>query len=609
MAVVQISRIQHRRGVSSNLPQLSSGELGWVFDQRKLYIGNGTLAEGAPLIGNTEILTELSLTSISSDSSYTYAGEHGGYTVDTSPGSAAIVRTQQLKFDEVASVLDFGATGDGSTDDTAAINQALAQLFTVDATEPLTRRALFFPAGRYIVTSSLKVPPYAILFGDGIDSTIIQSGTGAQDVVLRTADSLQQTGGSIGTSGAIAPQFITIKDMTIRRTAQSASTDVVIVDRSTDVNFSRVKFESLVATAVSPDASRANVRLLADSTFNTKRIYFTHCVFSNGYEGITVGDDPINHIVLDSCYFNVLSRGISEFATTEDALNVRIMNSHFENIFNSGIYAVNNVRGWVGLNNTFTDVGDENVPGAGTYPVIDVSGSNNQFSGSYFQNRNDEQTNYQIAFEQPTSGVLGADYRSDLHVQTSGRSVTVRDNINGVSVLGLQFPSGIQNYEVIYSIVRDTNSRHGVMKITHDNTTVVYDDDYVEQGTTNVILAADIIGNTSFNAATEINTTTNAITSTNHALVSGQRVVYNNGGNSDIAGLTNNQVYFVTVINVNEFRVADGYDDSITDLNPVNITAVGSGTHSFDASGSSVLYDSGSTGNTGVMKFSVRLLD
>lgn len=58
MAIVQISQIKHRRGTSENLPQLASAELGWSVDNQKLYIGNGSLEEGAPEIGNTEILTE-----------------------------------------------------------------------------------------------------------------------------------------------------------------------------------------------------------------------------------------------------------------------------------------------------------------------------------------------------------------------------------------------------------------------------------------------------------------------------------------------------------------------------------------------------------------------
>ena len=58
MAVVQISRIQHRRGLATDLPTpLAAGEFGWVIDEQKLYIGNGTVADGAPAVGNTEVLT------------------------------------------------------------------------------------------------------------------------------------------------------------------------------------------------------------------------------------------------------------------------------------------------------------------------------------------------------------------------------------------------------------------------------------------------------------------------------------------------------------------------------------------------------------------------
>jgi len=57
MAVIQISKIQVRRGYGEDIPQLASGELGWSIDERRLFIGNGTLTEGAPEIGNTEILT------------------------------------------------------------------------------------------------------------------------------------------------------------------------------------------------------------------------------------------------------------------------------------------------------------------------------------------------------------------------------------------------------------------------------------------------------------------------------------------------------------------------------------------------------------------------
>ena len=60
MAILQISQITNRKGLAVDLPQLAGAELGWSTDTRQLYIGNGTLEDGAPVIGNTEILTEFS---------------------------------------------------------------------------------------------------------------------------------------------------------------------------------------------------------------------------------------------------------------------------------------------------------------------------------------------------------------------------------------------------------------------------------------------------------------------------------------------------------------------------------------------------------------------
>ena len=71
MAVVQISRIQLRRGRKDgpreaawngipgqdNGVRLASAELAWCVDTQQLYIGNGETSEGAPEVGNTEILT------------------------------------------------------------------------------------------------------------------------------------------------------------------------------------------------------------------------------------------------------------------------------------------------------------------------------------------------------------------------------------------------------------------------------------------------------------------------------------------------------------------------------------------------------------------------
>jgi hypothetical protein len=63
MAIIQISKIQHRTGANVDLPQLSEGELGFATDEQKLYIGNDPLLHPPANNSTTtqvEILTEVS---------------------------------------------------------------------------------------------------------------------------------------------------------------------------------------------------------------------------------------------------------------------------------------------------------------------------------------------------------------------------------------------------------------------------------------------------------------------------------------------------------------------------------------------------------------------
>ena len=171
MAIVQISKIQHRRGLAQNLPQLSHAELGWVTDSRSLYIGNGPTSSGAPIVGNTQVLTEHS--NIVSLLNYTYEG-NATSTVQTGVTSGSpIVRKLQDRLDDYVSVMDFGASGNGSVDDTAAIDRAMYELFVKDITQK-ARRSLYFPAGVYKVTAPIKLPTWATIFGDGPGKTLIQ---------------------------------------------------------------------------------------------------------------------------------------------------------------------------------------------------------------------------------------------------------------------------------------------------------------------------------------------------------------------------------------------------------------------------------------------------
>jgi hypothetical protein len=88
-------------------------------------------------------------------------------------GTGAAARTVQAKLRDAISVKDFGATGDGSNDDTTAIQAAIDSAIALG-------RALYFPAGTY-KTGALTINPtanlsYATTFRAGI--TIFGEGQG-----------------------------------------------------------------------------------------------------------------------------------------------------------------------------------------------------------------------------------------------------------------------------------------------------------------------------------------------------------------------------------------------------------------------------------------------
>lgn len=170
MAVVQISKIQQRRGqkLLNGIPQLSSGEIAWAVDTQEIFIGNGSLAEGSPYVGNTKILTEHD-NILELANSYTFANDDLGIV-------HAVPRTLQSKLDEIeASVIDFGSAIDGSTDCTEAFTRAFEQLF--QNTDERYRKVLQVPNGTYLFTGVLRIPSNVTIRGETRDGAVLFVGS------------------------------------------------------------------------------------------------------------------------------------------------------------------------------------------------------------------------------------------------------------------------------------------------------------------------------------------------------------------------------------------------------------------------------------------------
>jgi polygalacturonase len=100
----------------------------------------------------------------------------------TPAGTGAVDTTVQAKLRESVSVKDFGATGDGTTDDTAAIQAAIDSLSA-------TGGQVFLPKGTYRLSASLTIDGKGIhLFGETSESTVLK--------MVSTAVPVLQVGGT-----------------------------------------------------------------------------------------------------------------------------------------------------------------------------------------------------------------------------------------------------------------------------------------------------------------------------------------------------------------------------------------------------------------------------
>lgn len=88
----------------------------------------------------------------------------------TASGSGAVTRTVAARLGDVISVKDFGATGNGSTDDTVAIQAALTEG---------TGKGVYFPAGTYKTTAVLNVFASTTMYAEPGTATISVFPTGS----------------------------------------------------------------------------------------------------------------------------------------------------------------------------------------------------------------------------------------------------------------------------------------------------------------------------------------------------------------------------------------------------------------------------------------------
>ena len=533
MAIIQISRIQNRRGLQENLPlPLASAELGWALDSQRLYIGNGATIEGAPRIGNTEILTEHSnITDL--PTAYTFSGyEAGQYAINTGPSTLDYkTRSLQNKFDDIVNLRDFadtinyaGAGGlgdgklhgsDGIENDAAVFNRAITnlhnnpQVATAFRDNPRLRRTLHVPAGVYVLNDIINLLPYVKLKGEGKDATFIVQTNASK------ACAVKATG-----SGDIRPGNIEIEGMTI---INSTANDVVQLDSAANVFFNRVRMQrgtwapgEAITTMISSKATTLPVLPNSCVTISSSvtipfPLFSNAIMFSNcDFIGATYGINAVGHVYnvnVTNGNFTYLYRGLN----LGDGSNpypheIKVSYSYFDEIYGKGISApyVGSVQtNIVSAFNTYKDVGNESItydPNTASVliqPVIHLGGKNSYSIADSFQPRHINSTPV-INLDGEASYAILPDGMLQLgkQVSTAGQDTTLVDDTSGTAgIIGYHSPDTSSRPTILeYSILRSTIQRVGTMKIAMFGSDVTFEDDYVETDNVGVTLIPVVSG-------------------------------------------------------------------------------------------------------------------
>lgn len=324
MAVYQISRIQIRRGKknTTGLPQLASGEMAWAVDTQQLYIGNGSVAEGSPTVGNTRILTEVDLTTagnLLSIAEYSYKGS-----------TSYPIRSIQSRLDDQVTTNDFGAIGDGvlvnssnialgytGTDNTHAFQYAINELFLNSSSPASTengaanRVTLSIPPGVYVITDTIYIPSQTTLVGAGSDKTIIyfRPATGVTGPAFQFVNDLSTPGHPSNLASTLysnQPRNIAISGMTVQTSSDSHV--CLLLNAVRDSEFHDMDIVGAWSGSTAERSIGVQMNALT-SLVTCENLIFTDVTFEKLYMAVYAKTDTLNN-AFNNCSFVNLRQGL-----------------------------------------------------------------------------------------------------------------------------------------------------------------------------------------------------------------------------------------------------------------------------------------------------------
>jgi hypothetical protein len=344
-------------GGETSLSGLDDGSttLAYTPGSEFLYLNGALLARGADYVATTgtsitglAALTASDVVEVFSFNALNLANLNAGAVAFTQSGAGAVQRTVEGKLRDVISVKDFGAVGDGVTDDTTAIQAAIDSQYLKGG------GTVWFPTGTYLVSNTITVPQRVVLAGEshGFANQYIPDypspkgstlflATNSNVSVVEFSCRLIENGGNLeetvlGGLNADARHFGGMRNMTVwgNRSKNPLPTSVdlnnagygIIIKGSRYINL-----ENIVAMFCAQSGIRSQSNSYGSQTISCNNMTFSKVAsLSNAGDGFSLfgGDSTLTD----------LSAGYNALSGLQYGMSGTVNGGIFWNNFNHGVF-------------------------------------------------------------------------------------------------------------------------------------------------------------------------------------------------------------------------------------------------------------------------------